>query len=115
MREDDERATANSLSDFIFDHAHIRVEHIFREDNRMATQKTIELFREFIVICVPLIAPQRDHPLDGKEAISSVYFAAPSSADAPELLQVQMLFALSMARNLYQLWRDWQDYNILRT
>jgi len=35
----------------------------------------------------------RECPLDLKEAISSVCFAAPRCADLPELLQVQSLFA----------------------
>lgn len=35
----------------------------------------------------------RECPLDLKEAISSVCFAAPRCADLTELLQVQMLFA----------------------
>ncbi|CAN1268055.1 hypothetical protein LINPERPRIM_LOCUS13019 [Linum perenne] len=34
----------------------------------------------------------RECPLDLKEAISSVCFAAPRCADLPELMQVQMLF-----------------------
>lgn len=35
----------------------------------------------------------RECPLDLKEAISSVCFAAPRCADLPELLQVQLQFA----------------------
>lgn len=35
----------------------------------------------------------RECPLDLKEAISSICFAAPRSADLPELMQVQMFFA----------------------
>lgn len=35
----------------------------------------------------------RECPLDLKEAISSICFAAPRCADLPELLQVQLLFA----------------------
>lgn len=35
----------------------------------------------------------RECPLDLKEAISSVCFAAPRCADLPELLQVQLMFA----------------------
>lgn len=35
----------------------------------------------------------RECPLDLKEAISSICFAAPRCADLPELMQVQMLFA----------------------
>lgn len=35
----------------------------------------------------------RECPLDLKEAISSICFAAPRCADLPELLQVQLSFA----------------------
>ena len=35
----------------------------------------------------------RECPLDLKEAISSLCFAAPRCADLPELIQVQMAFA----------------------
>ncbi|KAG9140221.1 hypothetical protein Leryth_014674, partial [Lithospermum erythrorhizon] len=43
--------------------------------------------------CLPIIEAQRECPLDLKEAISSICFAAPRCADLTELLQVQMLFA----------------------
>ncbi|KAE8100313.1 hypothetical protein FH972_018221 [Carpinus fangiana] len=73
--------------------ARIRVEHIVREENMMAAQEIIELFSELISVRLPIIESQRECPLDLKEAISSVCFAAPRCADLPELLQVQMLFA----------------------
>lgn len=73
--------------------ARIRVEHIIREENMMAAQEILELFCELIVVRLPIIEIQRECPLDLKEAISSVCFAAPRCADLPELLQVQMLFA----------------------
>lgn len=73
--------------------ARIRVEHIIREENMMAAQEIIELFCELISVRLPIIETQRECPLDLKEAISSVCFAAPRCADLPELLQVQMLFA----------------------
>ncbi|KAK7277347.1 hypothetical protein RIF29_18498 [Crotalaria pallida] len=72
--------------------AHIRVEHIIREENMMAAQEIIELFCELIAVRLPIIESQRECPLDLKEAISSVCFAAPRCADLPELLQVQFLF-----------------------
>ncbi|KAK9134355.1 hypothetical protein Syun_013685 [Stephania yunnanensis] len=85
--------------------ARIRVEHIIREENMMAAQEIVELFCELIAVRLPIIETQRyaslaDHqfprswecPLDLKEAISSVCFAAPRCADLPELLQVQMMF-----------------------
>ncbi|KAG8633371.1 uncharacterized protein LOC110606730 isoform X2 [Manihot esculenta] len=73
--------------------ARIRVEHIIREENMMAAQEILELFCELISVRLPIIESQRECPLDLKEAISSVCFAAPRCADLPELLQVQMLFA----------------------
>ncbi|KAK4280075.1 hypothetical protein QN277_011746 [Acacia crassicarpa] len=73
--------------------ARIRVEHIIREENMMAAQEIIELFCELIAVRLPIIESQRECPLDLKEAISSVCFAAPRCADLPELLQVQMSFA----------------------
>ncbi|XP_057975640.1 uncharacterized protein LOC131162995 [Malania oleifera] len=72
--------------------ARIRVEHIIREENMMAAQEILELFCELISVRLPIIETQRECPLDLKEAISSVCFAAPRCADLPELLQVQMLF-----------------------
>ncbi|KAM7280455.1 hypothetical protein ACFE04_007589 [Oxalis oulophora] len=72
--------------------ARIRVEHIIREENMMAAQEILELFSELIAVRLPIIETQRECPLDLKEAISSVCFAAPRCADLPELLQVQMLF-----------------------
>ncbi|KAI3460005.1 hypothetical protein Pfo_016668 [Paulownia fortunei] len=73
--------------------ARIRVEHIIREEKMMAAQEIVELFCELITVRLPVIEAQRECPLDLKEAISSVCFAAPRCADLPELLQVQMLFA----------------------
>lgn len=73
--------------------ARIRVEHIIREEKMMAAQEIIELFCELIVVRLPIIETQRECPIDLKEAISSVCFAAPRCADLQELLQVQMLFA----------------------
>ncbi|KDP22885.1 hypothetical protein JCGZ_01959 [Jatropha curcas] len=73
--------------------ARIRVEHIIREENMMAAQEILELFCELISVRLPIIEAQRECPLDLKEAISSICFAAPRCADLPELLQVQMLFA----------------------
>ncbi|XP_004237874.1 uncharacterized protein [Solanum lycopersicum] len=73
--------------------ARIRVEHIIREEKMMAAQEIVELFCELISVRLPIIEAQRECPLDLKEAISSVCFAAPRCADLPELLQVQLMFA----------------------
>ncbi|KAJ6847372.1 uncharacterized protein M6B38_277715 [Iris pallida] len=78
--------------------ARIRVEHIIREENMMAAQEIIELFCELIAVRLPIIETQRECPLDLKEAISSICFAAPRCSDLQELQQVQMLFAAKYGR-----------------
>ncbi|KAI8550519.1 hypothetical protein RHMOL_Rhmol06G0113300 [Rhododendron molle] len=78
--------------------ARIRVEHIIREEKMMAAQEIIELFCELITVRLPIIEAQRECPLDLKEAISSLCFAAPRCADLPELLQVQMLFIVKYGK-----------------
>lgn len=78
--------------------ARIRVEHIIREENMMAAQEIMELFCELIAVRLPIIETQRECPLDLKEAISSICFAAPRCSDLPELQQVQMLFAAKYGR-----------------
>uniref|UniRef100_A0A804RC06 Regulator of Vps4 activity in the MVB pathway protein n=1 Tax=Zea mays TaxID=4577 RepID=A0A804RC06_MAIZE len=70
-----------------------QVEHIIREENMMAAQEILELFCELIAVRLPIIEAQKECPIDLKEAISSVCFAAPRCADLPELMQVQMMFA----------------------
>ncbi|EOA36841.1 hypothetical protein CARUB_v10008690mg [Capsella rubella] len=72
--------------------ARIRVEHIIREEKMMAAQEILELFCELIAVRLPIIEAQRECPLDLKEAISSVCFAAPRCSDLIELQQVQVLF-----------------------
>ncbi|OEL27349.1 hypothetical protein BAE44_0011630 [Dichanthelium oligosanthes] len=69
------------------------VEHIIREENMMAAQEILELFCELIAVRLPIIETQKECPIDLKEAISSICFAAPRCADLPELMQVQMMFA----------------------
>ncbi|KAF3795268.1 IST1-like protein [Nymphaea thermarum] len=71
----------------------IRAEHIIREQKMMDAQEIIELFSELIIVRLPIMETQRECPLDLKEAISTLCFAAPRCADLPELLQVQTLFA----------------------
>ncbi|KAF3794232.1 IST1-like protein [Nymphaea thermarum] len=78
--------------------ARIRVEHIIREQKTLDAYEIIELFCELITVRLPIIETQRECPLDLKEAISSLCFAAPRCSDLPELLQAQMLFAAKYGR-----------------
>eukprot|EP00252_Welwitschia_mirabilis_P015389 TRINITY_DN3382_c0_g1_i1.p1 TRINITY_DN3382_c0_g1~~TRINITY_DN3382_c0_g1_i1.p1 ORF type:complete len:693 (-),score=175.94 TRINITY_DN3382_c0_g1_i1:439-2517(-) len=73
--------------------ARIRVEHIIREQNIMDAYEIIELFCELVAVRLPIIETQRECPLDLKEAIASLCFAAPRCSDLSELLQIQSMFA----------------------
>ncbi|KAL2635165.1 hypothetical protein R1flu_006644 [Riccia fluitans] len=73
--------------------ARIRVEHIIREQNIMAAYDILELFCELLTVRLSIIEAQKLCPLDLKEAVSSLIFAAPRCADLPELIQIRTLFS----------------------
>nr|XP_043606554.1 IST1-like protein [Erigeron canadensis] len=72
--------------------ARIRVEHIIREQNIWAAYEVLEMFCEFVLARVPIIESQRECPLELKEAVASIIFAAPRCSDLPDLLTVRNLF-----------------------
>ncbi|KAK9063734.1 hypothetical protein SSX86_017606 [Deinandra increscens subsp. villosa] len=72
--------------------ARIRVEHVIREQNISAAYEILEMFCEFVLARVPIIESQRECPLDLKEAVASIIFAAPRCSDLPDLLTVRNLF-----------------------
>jgi len=72
--------------------ARIRVEHIIREQNILAAYEIVELFSELLAVRLPIIEAQRECPLDLREAIASLIFAAPRCSDLPELLHIRNLF-----------------------
>lgn len=72
--------------------ARIRVEHIIREQNILAAYEIVELFSELLVVRLPIIEAQREPPLDLREAIASLIFAAPRCSDLPELIHIRNLF-----------------------
>ncbi|XP_073055116.1 uncharacterized protein [Primulina eburnea] len=73
--------------------ARIRVEHIIREQNTWESYEIIELFCEFVLARVPILESQRDCPIELREAVASIIFAAPKCSDLPDLLHVRNLFA----------------------
>ncbi|XP_071686401.1 uncharacterized protein [Rutidosis leptorrhynchoides] len=73
--------------------ARIRVEHIIREQNIWAAYEILEMFCEFVLARVPIIESQKECPLELKEAVASIIFAAPRCSDLPDLLTVRNLFA----------------------
>ncbi|KAH9619322.1 hypothetical protein KSS87_012206 [Heliosperma pusillum] len=73
--------------------ARIRVEHIIREQNILVAYEILEMFCEFVLARVPILESQRDCPIELREAITSIIFAAPRCSDLPDLLQIKNLFA----------------------
>lgn len=72
--------------------ARIRVEHIIREQNIWAAYEILEMFCEFVLARVPIIESEKECPLELKEAVASIIFAAPRCSDLPDLLTVRNLF-----------------------
>eukprot|EP00250_Pteridium_aquilinum_P005964 c15972_g1_i1 orf=61-405(+) len=63
--------------------AHIRAEHIYREQNTVAAYEIIELLCDLIAARLPSVESQKHCPIDLREAISSIIFAAPRCSDIP--------------------------------
>ncbi|XP_038875452.1 IST1 homolog [Benincasa hispida] len=78
--------------------ARIRVEHVIREQNVWAAYEILELFCEFVLARVPIIESQRECPVELREAIASIIFAAPRCSDLPDLLQLKNLFAVKYGK-----------------
>nr|GEW84940.1 putative vacuolar protein sorting-associated protein Ist1 [Tanacetum cinerariifolium] len=72
--------------------ARIRVEHVIREEKMVAAYDLIEIYCELIVARLPIIESQKTCPIDLKEAITSVIFAAPRCSDISELADIQKQF-----------------------
>ncbi|XP_058722304.1 uncharacterized protein LOC131594243 [Vicia villosa] len=69
--------------------ARIRVEHVVREEKTMAAYELVEIYCELMAARLPMIESQKNCPIDLKEAVSSVIFAAPRCSDIPELADVK--------------------------
>ncbi|XP_031741437.1 IST1 homolog isoform X2 [Cucumis sativus] len=74
------------------------VEHVIREQNIWAAYEILELFCEFVLARVPIIESQRECPVELREAIASIIFAAPRCSDLPDLLQLKNLFAVKYGK-----------------
>ncbi|KMS95819.1 hypothetical protein BVRB_004750 isoform B [Beta vulgaris subsp. vulgaris] len=72
--------------------ARIRVEHVVREEKTIAAYEMIEIYCELAVARLPIIESQKNCPLDLKEAIASLIFAAPRCGDIVELQDIRKHF-----------------------
>ncbi|KAL4568171.1 hypothetical protein LXL04_023777 [Taraxacum kok-saghyz] len=69
--------------------ARIRVEHVIREEKMITAYDLIEIYCELIVARLPIIESQKTCPIDLKEAITSVIYAAPRCSEIPELVDAR--------------------------
>lgn len=72
--------------------AHIGAELIYKELNIVAAYNIIELFCELLASRLSIIVAQKLCPIDLKEAVSSIIYAAPRCSDVPELKKIRSLF-----------------------
>ncbi|KAM0071163.1 putative vacuolar protein sorting-associated protein Ist1 [Helianthus debilis subsp. tardiflorus] len=79
--------------------ARIRVEHVIREEKMVAAYDLIEIYCELIVARLPIIESQKTCPIDLKEAVTSVIFAAPRCSDISELYDVRKQFTAKYGKD----------------
>ncbi|XP_056849303.1 uncharacterized protein LOC108819485 isoform X1 [Raphanus sativus] len=79
--------------------ARIRVEHVIREQNILAANEIIELFCELIVSRLTIISKHKECPVDLKEGIASLIFAAPRCSEIPELGDLKDIFEKKYGRD----------------
>nr|XP_043627237.1 uncharacterized protein LOC122598815 [Erigeron canadensis] len=79
--------------------ARIRVEHVIREEKLVAAYDLIEIYCELIVARLPIIESQKTCPIDLKEAVTSVIFAAPRCSDITELVDVRKNFTAKYGKD----------------
>lgn len=79
--------------------ARIRVEHVAREEKMMVAYELIEIYCELIVARMPIIESQKNCPLDLKEAITSLIFAAQRCGDIPELQDIGKNFTAKYGKD----------------
>ncbi|KAI5082063.1 hypothetical protein GOP47_0001806 [Adiantum capillus-veneris] len=73
--------------------AHLKAEHIYREQNIMAAYEIIELFCQQIADHLPIIEAQKQCPIDLREAVGTIIYAAPRCTDIPELGKLRHYFS----------------------
>ncbi|KAL4571850.1 hypothetical protein LXL04_018615 [Taraxacum kok-saghyz] len=78
--------------------ARIRVEHVIREEKTIAAYDLIEIYCELIVARMPIIESQKTCPIDLKEAVTSVIFAAPRCSDISELADIKKQFTAKFGK-----------------
>ncbi|KAI3801190.1 hypothetical protein L1987_29294 [Smallanthus sonchifolius] len=79
--------------------ARIRVEHVIREEKMVAAYDLIEIYCELIVARLPIIESQKTCPIDLKEAVTSVIFAAPRCSDISELSDIRKQFTAKYGKD----------------
>ncbi|GJP35842.1 hypothetical protein CLOM_g20390 [Closterium sp. NIES-68] len=78
--------------------ARIRVEELIREENTIAAYDVLELFCELLVARILIIESQKTCPVDLRESVSSIIFAAHRCSDLPELAEAKKLFQQKFGR-----------------
>ncbi|XP_013626039.1 PREDICTED: IST1-like protein isoform X2 [Brassica oleracea var. oleracea] len=96
------RSVAAAKENWLFPCARFKpplVEHVIREQNILAANEIIELFCELIVSRLAIITKHKECPVDLKEGIASLIFAAPRCSEIPELGDLKDIFEKKYGRD----------------
>ena len=79
--------------------ARIRVESVLREEAVLAAYEVLEIFCELLAVRMPLIEQQKECPVDLREAVATVLYAAPRLTELVELKKVAHQLAAKYGRD----------------
>eukprot|EP00899_Mesostigma_viride_P013948 jgi/Mesvir1/22554/Mv18566-RA.1 len=80
------------------DSARIRVEAVLREYDLLAAYDILELFCELLTVRLQILEASKECPLDLKEAVSTLIYAAPRTNDLPDLMEVRRQFSAKFGK-----------------
>ncbi|VFQ93845.1 unnamed protein product [Cuscuta campestris] len=89
LREDLVELLRNGHHPLVLD----RVEHLFMDENLVATYDILDHYCEFIIINLPYIRRHKDCPNEINEAVSTLIYSSARLGDLPELRAIRKLFA----------------------
>uniref|UniRef100_A0A1D1ZIH1 IST1-like protein n=1 Tax=Anthurium amnicola TaxID=1678845 RepID=A0A1D1ZIH1_9ARAE len=75
-------------------HAFSRMDGLIVDINRLACYNMIEKFCECVLKQLPLLQKQRECPLEDREAVSTLIYAAARFSDLPELCDLRHVFTV---------------------
>ncbi|KAH7431888.1 hypothetical protein KP509_08G071600 [Ceratopteris richardii] len=83
--------------------AHVKVEQVHKEQKIVAAYEIIELFCELIAARLSIIEANKQCPIDMREPVASIIYAAPRCPEITELQQIRCLLSRKYGKEFTQI------------